>query len=68
MIRYIAINDHLIFQARLLSDDLGAHLMDVEDMLQKHSLLESDINIIGERVRNAVAQAQRCVLELSFHV
>lgn len=35
--------------------------MDVEDMLQKHSLLESDINIIGERVRNAVAQAQRLV-------
>ncbi|PIO75508.1 spectrin repeat-containing domain protein [Teladorsagia circumcincta] len=46
-------------KARLLSDDLGAHLMDVEDMLQKHALLESDINIIGERVRNAVAQAQR---------
>ncbi|KHJ93485.1 spectrin repeat-containing domain protein [Oesophagostomum dentatum] len=50
---------HNVFQARLLSDDLGAHLMDVEDMLQKHALLESDINIIGERVRNAVAQAQR---------
>ncbi|KJH51468.1 spectrin repeat-containing domain protein [Dictyocaulus viviparus] len=46
-------------KARLLSDDLGAHLMGVEDLLQKHALLESDINIIGERVRNAVAQAQR---------
>uniref|UniRef100_A0A1I7XMH6 Spectrin beta chain n=1 Tax=Heterorhabditis bacteriophora TaxID=37862 RepID=A0A1I7XMH6_HETBA len=46
-------------KARLLSDDLGAHLMDVEDLLQKHALIESDINIIGERVKNAVAQAER---------
>ncbi|CAD6199906.1 unnamed protein product [Caenorhabditis auriculariae] len=46
-------------KARLLSEDLGAHLMDVEDLLQKHALLESDINIIGDRVRSAVEQSQK---------
>ncbi|ULT90413.1 hypothetical protein L3Y34_008629 [Caenorhabditis briggsae] len=46
-------------RSRLLSEDLGAHLMDVEDLLQKHALLESDINIIGERVNNSIAQSQR---------
>jgi len=33
--------------------------MDVEDLLQKHALLESDINIIGERVRNAINEAEK---------
>ena len=33
--------------------------MDVEDLLQKHDLLESDINIVGERVNNAVQQAEK---------
>ncbi|CAI4222623.1 unnamed protein product [Auanema sp. JU1783] len=46
-------------KSRLLSDDLGVHLMDVEDLLQKHALLESDINIIGDRVRSAISQAER---------
>ncbi|TKR87947.1 hypothetical protein L596_012272 [Steinernema carpocapsae] len=44
---------------RLLSDDLGQHLMDVEDLLQKHALLESDINIVGERVRSVNGQAEK---------
>lgn len=36
---------------RLLSDDFGKHLMGVEDLLQKHSLVEADINVLGERVK-----------------
>lgn len=35
--------------------------MGVEDLLQKHSLLEADINIVGERVKNVNNQAQRFV-------
>uniref|UniRef100_A0A1I8EKU7 Spectrin beta chain n=1 Tax=Wuchereria bancrofti TaxID=6293 RepID=A0A1I8EKU7_WUCBA len=49
-------------KARLLSEDLGQHLMDVEDLLQKHSLLESDINIVGNRVKNVNSQAEKFTL------
>ncbi|XP_050036850.1 spectrin beta chain isoform X1 [Dermacentor andersoni] len=44
-------------KARLAISDLGQHLMGVEDLLQKHSLLEADVNVLGERVRAAIAQA-----------
>ncbi|CAH1390274.1 unnamed protein product [Nezara viridula] len=44
---------------RLLSDDYGKHLMGVEDLLQKHSLVEADINVLGERVKGVVQQSQR---------
>ncbi|XP_052133456.1 spectrin beta chain [Frankliniella occidentalis] len=43
----------------LLSDDYGKHLMGVEDLLQKHSLVEADINVLGERVKAVVQQSQR---------
>ncbi|XP_076810469.1 spectrin beta chain, non-erythrocytic 1-like isoform X3 [Clavelina lepadiformis] len=32
-------------------EDLGQHLVSVEDMLQKHSLLEQDIAVHGDRVK-----------------
>lgn len=41
-------------RAKLVSDDFGKHLMGVEDLLQKHSLIEADINMLGERIRNVV--------------
>ncbi|XP_044730255.1 spectrin beta chain isoform X2 [Chrysoperla carnea] len=44
---------------RLLTDDYGKHLMGVEDLLQKHSLVEADINVLGERVKGVVSQSQR---------
>ncbi|CAH0387321.1 unnamed protein product [Bemisia tabaci] len=44
---------------RLLSDDYGKHLMGVEDLLQKHNLVEADINVLGERVKSVVQQSQR---------
>ncbi|MCP9264820.1 Spectrin beta chain [Dirofilaria immitis] len=49
-------------KARLLSEDLGQHLIDVEDLLQKHALLESDINIVGNRVGNVNSQAEKFTL------
>lgn len=33
--------------------------MGVEDLLQKHSLVEADINVLGERVKGVVQQSQR---------
>mgnify|MGYP000917517355 CR=1 FL=1 len=39
--------------------NVGKHLMGVEDLLQKHSLVEADINVLGERVKGVVQQSQR---------
>lgn len=44
---------------RLLSDDYGKHLMGVEDLLQKHALVEADVNVLGERVKAVVEHSQR---------
>nr|XP_056701927.1 spectrin beta chain, non-erythrocytic 4 [Euleptes europaea] len=38
-------------QAQLGSKELGKHLLEVEDLLQKHSLLEADISAQAERVQ-----------------
>ncbi|XP_077421890.1 spectrin beta chain, non-erythrocytic 4 isoform X2 [Vanacampus margaritifer] len=37
-------------QAQLLSKDFGKHLLEVDDLLQKHSLQEADIGVQAERV------------------
>ena len=42
-----------------LSDDYGKHLLGVEDLLQKHSLVEADINVLGERVKQVAQNSQR---------
>nr|XP_029131745.1 spectrin beta chain, erythrocytic-like isoform X3 [Labrus bergylta] len=44
-------------KARLMSPDFGKHLLEVEDLLQKHALLENDIALQAERVQNASAAA-----------
>uniref|UniRef100_H3DPL3 Spectrin beta chain n=1 Tax=Tetraodon nigroviridis TaxID=99883 RepID=H3DPL3_TETNG len=44
-------------KARLMSPDFGKHLLEVEDLLQKHALLEKDIALQAERVQNASAAA-----------
>uniref|UniRef100_A0A5F8GDI7 Spectrin beta chain n=1 Tax=Monodelphis domestica TaxID=13616 RepID=A0A5F8GDI7_MONDO len=43
----------------LLSQDYGKHLLGVEDLLQKHALVEADIGIQAERVRSVNASAQK---------
>ena len=35
--------------------------MGVEDLLQKHNLLEADVNVVGERVGNVNGQAQHFI-------
>ncbi|KAM4540523.1 spectrin beta chain, erythrocytic isoform 2-T2 [Fundulus diaphanus] len=44
-------------KARLLSPDFGKHLLEVEDLLQKHALLENDIALQAERVQSASTAA-----------
>jgi len=46
-------------KTKLTSDDYGQHLMDVEELIQKHTLLMSDMNIIGEQVHAVNRQAER---------
>ncbi|PWA25539.1 hypothetical protein CCH79_00019876, partial [Gambusia affinis] len=43
--------------ALLLSKDFGKHLLEVDDLLQKHSLQEADISVQAERVETLNAAA-----------
>lgn len=45
-------------KSRLRSEDHGKHLMGVEDLLQKHQLLEADIRVLGDRMGQVLASAQ----------
>uniref|UniRef100_A0A8C5NUH9 Spectrin beta chain n=1 Tax=Jaculus jaculus TaxID=51337 RepID=A0A8C5NUH9_JACJA len=42
-------------KAHLLSAEFGKHLLEVEDLLQKHKLMEADIAIQGEKVKAITA-------------
>ncbi|XP_068608376.1 spectrin beta chain, erythrocytic [Brachionichthys hirsutus] len=44
-------------KARLLSPDFGKHLLEVEDLLQKHALLENDIALQADGVQSTGAAA-----------
>ncbi|XP_066515119.1 spectrin family protein isoform X2 [Hoplias malabaricus] len=46
-------------KGRLQCQDSGKHLHDVEDLLQKHTLVEADISAQAERVRGVQAAAKR---------
>uniref|UniRef100_A0A1A8DXH2 Spectrin beta chain n=1 Tax=Nothobranchius kadleci TaxID=1051664 RepID=A0A1A8DXH2_NOTKA len=43
----------------LLSQDYGKHLLGVEDLLQKHALVEADISIQADRVKAVIANASK---------
>ncbi|KAI4903228.1 hypothetical protein NFI96_021851 [Prochilodus magdalenae] len=47
----------------LLSQDYGKHLLGVEDLLQKHALVEADIAIQADRVRAVTANAQKFAVD-----
>nr|UVI59179.1 erythrocytic spectrin beta chain [Homo sapiens] len=42
-------------KAHLLSAEFGKHLLEVEDLLQKHKLMEADIAIQGDKVKAITA-------------
>lgn len=43
------------------SEDVGPHLLAVEDLLQKHSLMEMQTTALGETVRKLARQAQQYI-------
>ena len=45
----------------LQSEDYGKHLLSVQDLLQKHSLLEADIVTITERVKVVNGQSSKFI-------
>ncbi len=47
------------FQMLLLSQDYGKHLLGVEDLLQKHALVEADIAIQADRVKAVTTNANK---------
>lgn len=53
----------LSLQMLLLSQDYGKHLLGVEDLLQKHALVEADIGIQVDRVRNVNRNAQKFAID-----
>ncbi|TGZ63077.1 hypothetical protein CRM22_007109 [Opisthorchis felineus] len=44
-------------KGRLRSTDYGKHLMGVEDLIQKHALIEADIRVLGGRMEQVLQQA-----------
>ncbi|XP_067941733.1 spectrin beta chain-like isoform X2 [Watersipora subatra] len=48
-------------KGRLLSEDFGKHLVSVEDLLQKHTLMEADLKVLGGRVETVNTSADRFV-------
>ncbi|XP_064174889.1 spectrin beta chain, non-erythrocytic 1-like isoform X2 [Anguilla rostrata] len=47
----------------LLSQDYGKHLLGVEDLMQKHALVEADIAIQADRVKSVNANAQKFAID-----
>lgn len=45
-------------RCKAVSDDYGKHLLGVDDLLQKHSLVEADINMLGDRIRDVVRASE----------
>lgn len=44
--------------ARLKTEDIGRHLMGVEDLIHKHNLLEIDIRMVGTKIEEILREAQ----------
>lgn len=49
------------FQANFCSDDVGRHLLAVEDLLQKHALMESQVHSMGETIKRLNKQGEACI-------
>lgn len=50
-------------QMLLLSQDYGKHLLGVEDLMQKHALVEADIGIQADRVKSVNKNAQKFITD-----
>ncbi|XP_063863705.1 spectrin alpha chain-like isoform X25 [Scylla paramamosain] len=48
-------------EANFCSDDVGRHLLAVEDLLQKHALMESQVHSMGETIKRLNKQGEACM-------
>lgn len=48
-------------KANFCSDDVGRHLLAVEDLLQKHALMESQVHSMGETIKRLNKQGEACM-------
>jgi spectrin beta len=55
------LNEMAQMKVVLQSEDFGKHLAGVQDLLQKHGLVEADITALAERVKSINGQAQKFV-------
>eukprot|EP00071_Canis_lupus_P007276 XP_005623261.1 spectrin beta chain, erythrocytic isoform X1 [Canis lupus familiaris] len=53
-------------KAHLLSAEFGKHLLEVEDLLQKHKLMEADIAIQGDKVKAITAATRQFAEEKGY--
>ncbi|XP_045678064.1 spectrin beta chain, erythrocytic [Phyllostomus hastatus] len=53
-------------KAHLLSAEFGKHLLEVEDLLQKHKLMEADIAIQGDKVKAITAATLKFTEEKGY--
>ena len=53
-----------LFQQSLKSDEYGKHLLGVQDLLQKHTILESDINTLIDRAISLNKQVLHGLIEV----
>jgi spectrin beta len=56
-----AITEMTLIENGLKSDDYGKHLTSVEDLIQKHSIVEADVSSHGERIKTLRAQSQKFI-------
>jgi hypothetical protein len=47
----------LLFQPSVRNRDMGKHILGVDDLLQKHTLVEAQINAQGEWLKNVTRQS-----------
>lgn len=50
--------NHFFLQVSFTSDDVGRHLLAVEDLLQKHALMESQVHSMGETIKRLNKQGE----------
>lgn len=64
----ISLSSSLSPQVQLLSKDFGKHLLEVDDLLQKHSLQEADIAVQAERVETLNTAALKFTTIEGIHI
>lgn len=50
--------NYFFLQVSFTSDDVGRHLLAVEDLLQKHALMESQVHSMGETIKRLNKQGE----------